>query len=263
MMNISFIGYGNMAKAIARNLQKQNKYSLSAASPSLSAGISKENIRTHYDNKEVAKDADIIILAVKPAQMREVVNEINPFISSGCLLISVAAGLSLTWFTKYCKKGQAVVRTMPNTPAIVGFAATSMIANEFVNEKQKKWAEQLFSSIGITDWVKDEEDMDTLTALSGSGPAYVFLFLEAMINAGVQLGLEETVAKHFAIQTFAGSLQLAQHSQLSLTELRKKVTSPGGTTAAALEILHGDLDELIFSAMKAAKQKAHELGKVE
>lgn len=148
-MNISFIGYGNMAKAIACHLQKQNKYSLSAASPSLSAGISKENIRTHYDNKEVAKDANVIILAVKPAQMREVVNEINPFISSGCLLISVAAGLSLTWFAKYCKKGQAVVRTMPNTPAIVGFAATSMIANEFVNEKQKNGQNNYFQALGL------------------------------------------------------------------------------------------------------------------
>lgn len=263
MINISFIGYGNMAKAIARNLQDQNKYSLSAASPSLPAGINKENIHTHYDNKEVAQNADIIILAVKPKQMQEVINEINPFISSDCLLISVAAGLTLSWFAKYCKTGQAVIRTMPNTPATVGFAATSMIANQFVSEKQKKWAEQLFSSIGITHWVKDEEDMDTITALSGSGPAYVFLFLEAMINAAVQLGLEESVAKHFAIQTFVGSLKLAQHSQLNLAELRKKVTSPGGTTAAALEILHGDLDELIYSAMKAAKQKAYELGKVE
>ncbi|KGP63386.1 pyrroline-5-carboxylate reductase [Legionella norrlandica] len=261
-MNISFIGYGNMAKAIARSLQNQGKYSLSAAAPSLTAGINKENIRTHHDNKEIVKNADIIILAVKPSQMSPVLKEINPFIPINCLLISVAAGLTLTWFAKQCNKGQAVIRTMPNTPATVGMAATPMIANEFTNQKQKKWAEQLFSSIGITSWVENEEDMDTFTALSGSGPAYVFLFIETMINAAVELGLNERVAKIFAMQTFLGALHLAQHSKLDLAELRTKVTSPGGTTAAALQILHKQLDDLIYSAMKAAKERAHELGNI-
>lgn len=261
-MNISFIGYGNMAKAIARSIQKQGKYCLSAAAPSLTVGVNKENIHTHYDNKEVIKNADIILLAVKPAQMSTVLKEITPFIPSNCLLISVAAGLNLPWFAKYCKTGQAIIRTMPNTPATVGLAATPMIANESTSLEQKKWAEQLFSSFGITTWAKNEDDMDTFTALSGSGPAYVFLFLEAMVDAAVELGLEDQIAKTFAVQTFAGSLNLAQHSKLDLTELRRKVTSPGGTTAAALQILHKKLNELIFCAMKAAKEKAHELGKM-
>ena len=124
---------------------------------------------------------------------------------------------------------------MPNTPASVGLAATPMIANEHTSSKQKQQAELIFSQIGITTWAKNEEDMDSFTALSGSGPAYVFLFMEAMIEAAVALGLNESIAKTFTFQTFNGALKLAQNSDLSLTQLRTKVTSPGGTTAAALD----------------------------
>lgn len=261
-MNISFIGYGNMAKAIARRLIEQGSYSLSAAAPSLTVGINKDLIRTHHDNKEIIKDADIIILAVKPTQMSLILNEITPTLPPECLLISVAAGLSLSWFAQHCRKNQALIRTMPNTPASVGLAATPMIANENTSSEQKQQAELIFSTIGLITWAKKEEDMDTFTALSGSGPAYVFSFLEAMIDAAVALGLNESIAKTFTLQTFAGALKLAQNSDLSLTQLRTKVTSPGGTTAAALCILHDQLDELILAAMNAAKNRAHELGEV-
>lgn len=261
-MNISFIGYGNMAKAIARRLNQQGLYSLSAAAPSLADGVNKDQIRTHHDNKEIIKEADIIILAVKPMQMSLILNEITPTLPQNCLLISVAAGLSLPWFAQHCDKNQAIIRTMPNTPGSVGLAATPMIANEYVNDAQKKQAELIFSQIGITTWADNEDDMDSFTALSGSGPAYVFLFIEAMIKAAVALGLNESIAHTFALQTFSGALKLAQNSDLSLTELRTKVTSPGGTTAAALAILHEQLDALMLAAMNAAKHRAHELGTV-
>ncbi|BCA96322.1 pyrroline-5-carboxylate reductase [Legionella antarctica] len=261
-MNISFLGYGNMAKAIARGLSQQGCHSLSAAAPSLGIGTNKDQIQTHFDNKQIIKDAEIIVLAVKPMKMSLVLNEITPFLSPDCLLISVAAGLSLSWFAEHGSVNQPLIRTMPNTPASVGLAATPMIANPFTSSEQKRQADFIFSTIGITAWVENEEDMDTFTALSGSGPAYVFSFLEAMVEAAVALGLNESVAKKFALQTFNGALKLAQNDNLSLNQLRTKVTSPGGTTAAALSIMHKQLNTLTLAAMSAAKQRAHELGTV-
>lgn len=261
-MNICFIGFGNMAQAIARGLISQNKYTLSASAPSLISGINHEGIHTHPDNKKAIADADIIILAVKPIMMSSVLQEIIPHIPSNAVLISVAAGLSLSWFSNQGITQQALIRTMPNTPAAVGMSATPMIANANTSTEQKKSAEDIFKSIGLTTWVKTEEEMDTFTALSGSGPAYVFLFMEAMIHAGISLGLEKSIAKEFTVQTFSGALKLVQDSELSLNQLRTKVTSPGGTTAAALNAFNGSLDELLLKAMKAAKLRSEELGSI-
>ncbi|MDP3269830.1 MAG: pyrroline-5-carboxylate reductase [Legionella sp.] len=259
-MNISFIGFGNMAKAIARGLGNYPElYSLSASAPSLADGINKNKIRTHSDNKELIKNADLIILAVKPAQMKVVLQEITPQLSKNSLLISIAAGLNFSWFSHYCPKEQAIIRTMPNTPAAVGLAATPMIANQFTTAEQKQWAEQIFTTIGIVTWAATEADMDSFTALSGSGPAYVFLFIEAMVDAAVAMGIEPTIAKKFALQTFRGAIKLAENDDLSLNLLRTKVTSPGGTTAAALEVLNGRFDALIIAAMEAAKCRSQDI----
>lgn len=259
-MKISFIGYGAMAQAIAHKLSQQQEYSLSASAPSLSAGINSKKIHTYQDNKKAIKDAEIIFLAVKPQQMKAVLNEIKTAIPPNCLIISIATGLDLGWLSEQCPAKQAIIRTMPNTPAQIGLGATPMIANKYVSEGQKQQAASIFEQIGITTWVKKEQDIDIFTALSGSGPAYVFLFLESLIKAAVELGLEETVAREFALQTAAGSIQLAQTSQFSLAQLRAQVTSPGGTTAAAVAILHNHLEALILAAMTAAKQRAQELG---
>lgn len=258
-MNISFIGYGNMAKAIARGLIHQGPHSLAAAAPSLSPGINKDQIQTHYDNKVIVKDANVIILAVKPITMKSILQEITPYLPPHCLLISVAAGLNLPWFAKHCKTNQALIRTMPNTPSSVGLGAIPMLANKYCNDENKQQAETIFSKIGITTWAKTDEEMDALTALSGSGPAYVYSFLEALVNAGVELGLTESIAKSFAIQTVQGALKLAQNENLSLTELTTRVTSPGGTTEAALNILHTQLKDLVLASMRAAKERAHQL----
>lgn len=249
-----------MAKAIARGLNRHSSHSLSASSPSLTVGINKDHIRTHHDNKEIVSNAEVIILAVKPVNMSHVIKEISPFLANHCLLISVAAGLSLSWFSRQCRADQAVIRTMPNTPASIGLAATPMIANQYTSARQKKQAEVIFSKIGITTWAKNEDDMDTFTSLSGSGPAYVYSFLDALIKAARQLGLDETIARKFALQTVQGALQLAQNDELSLSELRRRVTSPGGTTAAALDVLDKQLDSLLLAAMMAAKKRSKELG---
>lgn len=250
-----------MAKAIARGLIKEQKHRLFASAPSLTVGINKEGIQTHNDNKAFIKEAQIAILAVKPGQMDNVLRDLKSELPSECLLISVAAGLTLDWFAAHLEHPYALIRTMPNTPASIGLGATPMLANPYVSTEQKKWAEYIFSTVGITQWITNEEQMDTFTALSGSGPAYVFSFIEAMVDAAIALGLDATIAKQFAIQTGIGALKLAENSDLSLSELRTQVTSPGGTTAAALNVLEVPLADLVDAAMRAAKERAQELGR--
>lgn len=259
-MNICFIGFGNIAQAIARGLVKQGSFTITAASPSLPIGSNKDQIKTFNDNKDAIRGADLIILAVKPAQMGTVLDEINTVLPAQSLLISVAAGLSLDWFAKRLSHPQALIRAMPNTPAAVGLAATPMYANKQTKLEQKKWAESIFSSIGITTWVDDERHMDSFTALSGSGPAYVLLFMEAMVKAACDLGLKEDIARAFTLQTLKGTLQLAEQSTEDLSQLRAKVTSPKGTTAAALQVLSGSMESLMAQAMNAAYERAKELG---
>jgi len=249
-MNIHFIGFGNMAKAIAQGLLQHTSYRLSASSPSLSMGINSEGIHTYHDNTDGIKTADVIILAVKPSQMSTVLEEVTLLLPAKSLLISIAAGLSLSWFAQKCPKKQAVIRAMPNTPASIGLAATAIVANAHSTQEQKICAETIFKGIGITAWATKEEEMDAFTALSGSGPAYLFLFTESMINAGVSLGLNPIIARDFALQTVAGAIKLAQNSDFSLDQLKTQVTSPGGTTAAALGVLDKRLDDLILEAIK-------------
>ncbi|MDI9817957.1 MULTISPECIES: pyrroline-5-carboxylate reductase [unclassified Legionella] len=259
-MKISFIGFGNMAKAIAQSLINQKEYQLFASFPSAIQGINGEGITTSPDNREVIKDADIVILAIKPAQMPEVLGEIALFLPMKSLVISIAAGISVSWLQSQCRKEQAIIRSMPNTPIAVGKGATPLIANDQVTIEQKQWVEKLFQNTGIISWVTEESQMDPFTALSGSGPAYVFLFMEAMIKAAQKLGLDENIAKQFTMQTIAGAVELAEQSEFDISELRKKVTSPAGTTAAALTVLQQqDFETLVFNAMKAACGRAREL----
>lgn len=258
-MKIGFIGYGNMAKAIAQGLMKENKHHLSAAAPSLTSGLNQEGIHTFSVNQEAIKGAEVIILAVKPQIMPLILDDISNRLPPDVLVISVAAGLDLAWFAKRLAPNQPLIRAMPNTPASIGLGATPMVANAFVNATHKARAELIFKNVGLITWATDEKEMDAFTALSGSGPAYVFLFIEALIAASVQLGLDEAIAKAFAIQTVKGAVHLAQQSDLSVNQLKSKVRSPGGTTAAALDILDGRLEALILEAMTAARSRAQTL----
>lgn len=260
-MNISMIGFGNMAKAIAHGLSHEKTNVLEVASPSLPIGINEAGIKTNPSNLAITKSAEVLILAVKPAQMAAVLAEISPILPVHCLVISIAAGLKLDWLAERLRPGTAIVRAMPNIAAQVGQAATPLMANEWVTVLQKKETEQLFSSIGLSTWLNHECDIETFTALSGSGPAYVFFFMESMIRAAVELGLTEEIAKTFTLQTVKGALSLASASELSLADLRKKVTSPAGTTAAAIDVLiKQGLDELIAAAIQAAHERACSLG---
>ena len=259
-MNISFIGFGNMAKAMAKGLIQNKKNIIRAASPSLPFGVNEDGIQTYSDNMAVLPDAEVLILAVKPWQIETVFKQIHSSLSAECLVISIATGIPLTWFSAQ-SPGTAIVRAMPNIAAAIGQSATPLIANEWVNPKQKQWAEEILTRIGIITWAKEDADIDVFTAFSGSGPAYVCLFIEALVKAGLGLGIPVEIALSFALQTVNGTLSLLNQSELDPSELRKKVTSPAGTTAAAIEVFQTeDFDALITKAVKAAFERAKELG---
>lgn len=259
-MKISFIGFGNMAKAIADGLLRDPQYHISAAAPSLTPGKDETGINTFDDNLAVLADADVVVLAVKPLQMNSVYQQIHPHLPKKTLVISIAAGIPLSWFAKSGVSFTPVVRAMPNIASALGLGATPLIANDGVSESQRQAAEQIFNMIGITTWVTNEDELNAYTALSGSGPAYVFLFMEGMIEAATSLGLEASSARRFALQTVNGALNLAEKSQTEIADLRRTVTSPNGTTAAALAAFETQgFKSIIKTAMQAAVKRAESL----
>lgn len=249
-----------MAKAIAQGLLQDDSIQLFVASPSLPVGVNEDGIHTHFNNLAIIPQSDVIILAVKPAQMQLVVEQIKSERPAQCLVISIASGLTFKWFDQLTGLNWPIVRAMPNIAAAVKQSATPLIANERVTDVQKEIAQQFFSRIGLTTWVQNEDAINSFTALSGSGPAYVFLFMEAMIKAAEALGLPNDIATSFTLQTLQGALSLAASQDTSLAELRAAVTSPAGTTAAAIAVLesHG-FYQLIKNAMQAAYDRSLQL----
>lgn len=205
---------------------------------------------------------DVIVLAVKPQYMEEVIPTYKKFIDNGALVISIAAGTKISLFEKYFGENAAVIRTMPNTPAAIRRGMMVSFANNNVTAEHRKICDILMNAIGTTAWVDDEALMDAVTGLSGSGPAYVFHMIEAMIVAGVKAGLSEELATTLAKVTLSGAGELALSSTETVGQLRKNVTSPNGTTAAGLGILMGTdgLTELMTKTVAAAKQRSEELG---
>ena len=260
-MKISFIGFGNMAKALAGQMIKTGSHEIFAAAPSRSDDKTSEGIHTHYDNRVVVKACQCIILAVKPDNVTSVLTEIGPVLEEHSLLISIAAGVHFSTLSSHCRSSQAIVRAMPNMPVSVGKGVIALIANEHVTLKQKQLVKELFQCAGFLTWLDNEADMDLVTAISGSGPAYLFYFLEAILRASKILGLTESVAKAIVLHTVTGAVHLAEHSDHELCELREMVTSKGGTTAAAINVLQEQgFHQLIFDAISAAFHRAKELG---
>jgi pyrroline-5-carboxylate reductase len=258
-MNIGFIGFGRIAKALAQGLAANQAYTMKAASPSLTLEMNPQGIQTFPDNASALSNTDIVILAVKPIKMSAVLTEIRPLLHPKQVLVSVATGLSMDWLNQHCPD-QAIVRAMPNIAAALGQSATPLIANAQVTEEQKKNVAQVFQCLGLITWITQESQMNAYTALSGSGPAYVFLFMDSMIKAAISLGIAEDIAHLFALQTFQGALSLATENKTTLDDLIKQVTSPAGTTAAALGVfMHHDLKSIIQEAMAAANKRAIEL----
>ncbi len=203
---------------------------------------------------------DVILFAVKPQNLSEVLPEYKKRFGAKPLYISIAAGKNIGFFEDYLGGDAAIIRAMPNTPAFVGKAMTALCANNNVKEAQKNLAAALFTSFGKVVWVA-ENDMDAVTAVSGSGPAYLFLFLEAFTKAAINSGLNEETAKILVSETVHGAVHLAEKSGKPLPELRANVTSKGGTTEAALSILmeNNSLEELLDKAVKAAVNRSKTL----
>lgn len=265
--NITFIGAGNMASAIigglihagvpAKNISAADPYQ-----PSLDRLKETFAVNTYADNAQAAANADIIVLAVKPQQLKEVCLAMQAAIPQNALIISIAAGITLQSLQQWLGNELAIVRCMPNTPALIGRAASALMANTFVNAEQKNLASQLLLAVGSVDWVEAENLLDAVTAVSGSGPAYFFKVMEAMINAGVELGLSRETAENLTLQTALGAAKMARTSDVDVTELRRRVTSPNGTTQAAVEVLEAKgIDQLFKQALSAADARSKSLAK--
>ncbi len=228
----------------------------------LDSSLKKEGAVTHFTAPAAPlTDSDIFVMAIKPQVMGQACADLKPFVKPDALILSIAAGQSLARFAQYFGENQPVIRAMPNTPAAIGKGISVLVANSHVNDTQKTHATVLLETSGEVCWVEDEALLNPVTALSGSGPAYMFLLIETLAKAGENAGLEPEFAMRLARQTVIGAAALAENAPgTPAGTLRQNVTSPGGTTQAALEILmNGDLQELFDTALAAASKRAEEL----
>ncbi|MEH6580712.1 MAG: pyrroline-5-carboxylate reductase [Halioglobus sp.] len=265
---IAFIGAGNMASSIIGGLIDSGHPAAKICAadpypPSLEQLQALAPIKVSDNNADAVAGADVIILAVKPQVMADATASIaEPVRAAGAVTISIAAGVTIASMQQRLGTEAAIIRCMPNTPALVGCGASALYANEQVNDQQRQFADAILSAVGITAWVDSEIELDAITALSGSGPAYFFLFMEAMIDAGVHLGLTTETASAMAIQTALGASRMAMESDVDLVELRRRVTSPAGTTERAVQSFEqGDIRGLVTTAMQAAADRAAEMAK--
>lgn len=261
--NITFIGAGNMATALIRGLISAQYpgqcITAHDINPEKSRALATElGIRHEADLALAVKNAAIIVLAVKPNAVAALCQALKDHLHHKPCIISVAAGIQLTTIARFLQSDAfAMIRSMPNTPALIGCGATGLYANKNVSHADCQWAESLFRAVGIVHWCAEESALDAITALSGSGPAYLFLVMEAMQEAAMAIGLEESLAKTFSIQTVLGASRMALETAHPLAELRKQVTSPGGTTEKALEVLQqGNLKALFARAIQSACEQA-------
>jgi pyrroline-5-carboxylate reductase len=265
---IAFIGAGNMANSLIGGLLAKGflAKNIFASDP---YEITRKNIAAQYgvctsdDNGEVVEKAEVIMLAVKPQVMKSVTQGIAALVQKRKpLVISIAAGISIESLQLWLGAGSAIVRCMPNTPALVQCGATGLFANTHVSEPQKQLAKTILDAVGISLWLKQEKELDAVTALSGSGPAYYFLLMEAMIKAGIAQGLDPETARQLTLQTALGAAKMASTSHDSPAELRRKVTSPNGTTEQAiLSFQKCGIESIVEKAMAAASQRSIELSR--
>jgi len=263
---LAFIGGGNMAAALIGGLTRRglSPPRVVVADPNqeqLQRLVREYGIKTAVDNASAVTGAEVVVLAVKPQQMRAVALSLAPHMGeTRPLLISVAAGIPHAALARWFGPKIPVVRTMPNRPALNGFGATGLFAPASVGAANRALAEMIMGAVSATVWVEHESQMDTVTALSGSGPAYFFLFMEALEAAAHERGLPNDVAHQLTLETAFGAAQMARQSAESLATLREQVTSKGGTTAAALEVLDAaGLRAIVAHAVAAADRRSAEL----
>lgn len=252
-----------MSGLIASGHSPQQLWVSDTVASTLQTHCDRLNVNTSTDNLKIVQEADVLVLAVKPQILRDVALQLAPAIrQKKPLIVSIAAGITQTSLSLWLGSDIAIVRCMPNTPALVLTSATALHANHNVDEAQKDLAENILRAVGLSLWVAEERELDAVTAVSGSGPAYFFLMMEAMEKAAVDMGLHEHTARLLVQQTALGAAKIALESAESPTQLRERVTSPGGTTQKAIETFQQNgFAELVSKALAAAKQRSIEMSK--
>lgn len=265
--SIGFVGGGNMAEALIRGLVRgghvpaERVWVSGPRAERMAELKGAYAIRATSDNREVARQSQIVVLSVKPQILDRVLLEIADAVAPGALIISLAAGVSTAAIERRLASGARVIRSMPNTPAVVGAGATAIAAGSHAEASDLDLARFVFDAVGIT-VVLDENQLDAVTGLSGSGPAYIFLILEALADAGVKVGLSRRTAQKLAAQTVMGSAKLLLDTDGHPGQLKDMVTSPGGTAIAGLHTLEqGGLRTTLINAVEAATLRSRELGR--
>ena len=265
---IGFIGGGNMAASIiggllASGVDAQRLRASDPSQDSLDRLSALGPITTSQNNLDIIPGCDVLVMAVKPQLMKTVCANIADTVqSSQPLIISIAAGVTSESLNHWLGGNLAIVRCMPNTPALLRCGATGLFANAAVSDIQREQAQQILDAVGLAQWVEQESELDAVTAVSGSGPAYFFLMMEAMQASGEALGLSPEVAKQLSQQTALGAARMALESDVDVAELRRRVTSPKGTTERAINIFEdGGFRALVQQALQGAADRADELGR--
>jgi pyrroline-5-carboxylate reductase len=266
-MNIGFIGGGNMASAIISGLQKNgfNMKNITVFEPSEEkrAALATAFHVDTFDNVETSNVIDklnVIVFAIKPQQLQSICHALNA-LQPQQLIISIAAGIRAVDIARWLNGHKAIIRVMPNTPAQIQAGISGMFALSTVSAQHKEAANTIMQAVGKTLWLENESEMDALTAISGSGPAYVFYLIEALEEAAIKLGFNHEHARLLALETFHGASQLAVQSDADANTLRSQVTSKGGTTEQGIAVLESaDIKSIIYQAAKAAADKSVILG---
>jgi pyrroline-5-carboxylate reductase len=262
-VNITFIGGGNMAAALIGGLLGKGHAAggIRVVEPQAEARARlAAQFGVAFLESAAAPLGEAVVLAVKPQQMRAVAEALRPQLTRE-LVITIAAGIRLADLSRWLGGYTTLVRCMPNTPALIGAGITGLYASAAVRDGQRALADSILGAVGATLWVPEEGMLDPVTAISGSGPAYVFYFVEAMQQAAQEMGFTAADARKLAVETFSGAARLAAQSAEEVALLRQRVTSKGGTTERALASMEADrVKELIVRALHAANQRAHELG---
>lgn len=266
---IAFIGGGNMATSligglIADGFDANKIWVADPDGEKLHRLAAQFPVQTTTDNVHAVKQAEIVVLAVKPQNIKQACDDIAVTLQAkNALLISIAAGIRKSALRAWLGTDVPLVRTMPNTPALIQSGATVLCADSGVSHAQRSLAESLMRSVGVTLWIEDESQMDAVTALSGSGPAYFFYVMEVMEQAAVELGLTQETAHLLTLQTAFGAAKMALESTDDIAQLRARVTSPGGTTERAISVLqHAQIKRIFAEALSAAQQRSQELAEI-
>ncbi|VVN07341.1 Pyrroline-5-carboxylate reductase [Pseudomonas fluorescens] len=261
---IAFIGAGNMAASLIGGLRAKglDAAQLRASDPGAEtrAKVNAEHgIDVFADNADAIQGADVVVLAVKPQAMKAVCEALRPSLKPNQLVVSIAAGITCASMNNWLG-AQPIVRCMPNTPALLRQGVSGLFATAEVTAEQRQQAQELLSAVGIAVWLNEEQQLDAVTAVSGSGPAYFFLLIEAMTAAGVKLGLPADIAAQLTLQTALGAAHMAVASDVDAAELRRRVTSPAGTTEAAIKSFQaGGFEALVEKALGAAAHRSAEM----